>query len=251
MRIGLLILAGLTALAFGLVTRMPAAVVADWADANIPGLTVSGATGTALDGRVGRLLYRDLPLQGIRWQIHPWPLLWGEVRAGIRVATDAGGVVADLSYSLLDGDLSLSHIAGSASFDWLAQRAGYTFIPVSGRLSVDLERVRLTSEGQIAAIRGHAAANNIHWQLIRPPALLGRLGADIRSESGTITIEITDSDGPLALQGSAVLQASNIYQLDVRLRARSSADPRLKQLLTELGDADANGWYHIRTQGRL
>lgn len=251
MRVALLIAVGVVALAYGLVTRMPAAFVANWADTNIPGLTLSGAAGTALDGHIKRVLYRDLPLQDIAWQIHPWFLLLGKAQVDIRIATDAGGIDAGFRYPLLGGDVVVTNLNGSASFDWLAQRAGYTFIPVSGRLGLDLERIVLSPKGQISAVTGQATANNIRWQLIRPPALLGRLGVAITSETGTITAKVTDSDGPLAVKGSVALTANNIYQLNIRLRARSGAEPRLKRLLSELGDANANGWYRIHTQGAL
>lgn len=251
MKTTLLILAGLIALAFGLVTRMPAAFVADWADTNIPGLTLSGATGTALEGRVGHVLYKGLPLKQVQWDIQPWSLLLGEVEADIRVATDAGGIEATISHSLWGDGLTLTDVHGSASLDWLAQRAGYTFIPVSGRLSLDLAQLTLTGDGQVTDVAGQATANNIHWQLIRPPALLGRLSAKISSEAGIVTLEITDSDGPLAVKGSAKLQPGNVYQLNFRLRTRTEADARLKRLMAELGNPDADGWYRISTQGRL
>lgn len=251
MRTTLLILAGLAALAFGLVARMPAAFVADWADSNIPGLTVSGASGTALDGRVQHVLYKGLPLKNVRWHIQPWSLLVGELQAEIRIATDTGGIQATISRSLFADGLTITDVHGSASLGWLAQRAGYTFIPISGRLSLDLKRVALTSAGQIKAVTGQATVSDVYWQLIRPPALLGRFSAKITSESGTVTVKITDSDGPLAVKGSAQLQPNNVYQLTVRLRPRTSADPRVKQLISELGNANANGWYRISTQGRL
>lgn len=251
MKRGVLVIAGLLALAVGLVVQMPARVVADWAESGMPGLTLSGVSGTALDGRVARLLYKDLPLQNIDWQARPWSLLLGRAGADIRIATDTGGLEAAVSRSLFGGHLTASDVSGSASLGWLAQRAGYTFIPVSGRLGLELDTLTLNADGRVQSADGRIRADGLRWELINPPAPLGRLGAAINAESGTFTANIDESDGPLAVEGNARLQANGVYRLDVRLRARTEAEPRLKKLLGELGDTDADGWYHIRERGRL
>lgn len=251
MRTTLLILVGLAAFAFGLVTRMPAAAVAAWTQANVPDLTIRGATGTALDGRAARVLYQDLTLESVEWRTQPWTLLLGRASADIRAATDTGGLQATITRSFLGGGIALSDVDGTASLGWLAQRAGYTFVPVSGRLRLDLTQLTLTSTGDVESTTGTLEASSLRWELINPPAQLGRLGAIISAESGAITLEITDSDGPLAAEGNARLQPGGSYRLDFRLRARTEAEPRLKKLLSELGDADTNGWYRIRERGQL
>lgn len=253
MRTALLVFAGLAALAYGLVTRMPADVLAHSAETNISGLNISGTSGTALDGRVTGLVYKGFPLQGIEWHIKPWTLLLGALEADIHVGTDLGGMETHIKRSLFGGGLALTDIQGGATLGWLAKHAGYAFLPVSGRLKLDLSHVTLASNGQIKSASGTATITDIHWQLMHPPAFLGRISAEISTESstGTTMLRITESKGPLIVKGKAELNADNTYWLNIRLRPRDGAKPRVKQLISELGNADANGWYRIQTRGQL
>lgn len=251
MKRSVLILAGLGALAVGLVVYLPAAIVADWAESSVPGLRISGVDGTALDGRASRVLYNDLPLEDLSWSVRPWSLLLARAGADISVATDAGGLEATVNRSLLGDGLRVSNLAGAASIEWVARRAGYTFVPVSGRIRADIARLALDAGGGIVSARGHVEADGLRWELLNPPAPLGRAAAAIDATDGTATVKITDSDGPLALDGDAELQKNGTYRLNLRLRARGEADPRLKKLLTELGETDSEGWYRIAERGRL
>lgn len=250
-RTTLLILVGLLAFAAGLVARMPATVVAEWAESNIPGLMLSGVSGTALDGRVARALYRDLPLQDISWEVQPWQLLLGQANVEVHVATDTDGFEATVSRPLLGGDITISNLTGSASVGWLARRFGYTFIPVTGQLTVQLHRVVVSTGAGLKAAHGRLSVSGLRWELIKPPAPLGSVRVKVTTEADAIIAHITHSDGPLAVAGSARLQPGGRYRVNIRLRPRPEADRRLQELLSELGNADSDGWYRIAASGRL
>lgn len=245
-----LIAAGLFGLAVGLLARLPAPIAAGWLESALPALSVSGVSGSVWEGRAARALYRDIPLLDVQWSLAPWALLTGSVAATVSTATDAGRLQATVSRGL-DGALVVTDAYGVASLAWLARRAGYTFVPISGQIRLALERAVIAPDGNVQALAGQLTARALHWDLLKPSPLLGTFTAALTGEAGALRAQIVASEGPIALDGSAALSPAGVYRLDLRLRARENADPRLVELLTELGQADPEGWYRIAEQGRL
>lgn len=246
-----LFVAGLLAFVVGLIAFLPARVVVGMVEANAEGLHFGGVSGTLFEGRA---LYASAPqasVQNLHWNLQPSALLTGRLAVSMDFDTDLGGVSGTAAYTLW-GTTTLSDLHGSATLDWLGTRAGYTFLPVSGDLTFDIEHLALGDNFLPAAIEGQLRLSNVYWQLMRPALQLGSYAADLSQVDGRLQATLADSSGPLAIKGQAsVTPDSGAYSVSAQLRARASADERLKNLLSALGQADNAGWYRIRQQGRL
>lgn len=249
MNLKLLITAGLIALLIGLIVRLPAPVAAGWVESQVPGLRLTGVSGTALAGRVQYLGFNEVTLENVRWQMAPLALLAGQVRAALQVSTDAGSISGDFSHSLF-GNTRVQNLNGSASLAWLGGLAGYRFVPLDGLLR--LQDVAADLEAQnLAHAQGQVLINNAIWLLMNPPVGFGNFSAAIESHEQGYGLQVNDSDGPLAVEGGARLANNNSYTVDIRVRARAGADARLKKLLSQLGRPDASGWYRLKERGNL
>ncbi|WP_348761259.1 type II secretion system protein N [uncultured Salinisphaera sp.] len=234
----------------GLIIYLPASLVTGWV-ADDSELRFDGVTGTLLSGKAA---YVALPAGGVdnvAWDIHPAALLLARITADVSADTDLSGVTATLGYTLL-GNTYIRALTGDASIGWLAQMAGYTFVPAAGRVGVSLDALDLDGDMQVRGLVGRVNVSGVRYELMKPAIELGQFQADLsRTDNDALRAALVDSQGPLALTGNVDLTDQSRYTLDVRLRARAGADERLTRLLTQLGQTDEAGWYHITEQGRL
>lgn len=249
MNLKLLIPAGLIALLVGLILYLPAPVAAGWVQAQVPGLRLTGVSGSVFSGRVQYVGLNDVTLENISWEFSPVSLLLGRADINLKTATDTGSISGDFSHNIF-GQTHVQNLNGSASLAWLARLAGYRFVPLDGLLTIhDLDA---TIKGQkIADGKGQISLENANWLLVNPPIIFGNFTAAVSSDGKTSAVKILNSDGPLKADGGAQLTGNNHYQANLRVRARAGTDKRLKKLLTQLGKPDAQGWYRINEQGNL
>ena len=80
---------------------------------------------------------------------------------------------------------------------------------------------------------------------------VGDVEAVLAPEDGIETAQIRDLGGPLEVIGTARLEADGRYELNLRVKARAEADPRLANLMRGLGRPDKQAYYPIRYSGQL
>ena len=234
----------------GLIVYLPASLVTGWVT-GATDLRFDGVTGTALDGKAAYVSLPDGGINNVAWTIHPASLLLARLSADVSADTDLSGIKAKLTHTLL-GNNYIRDLDGDASIGWLAQMAGYTFVPAAGRIGLSIDTLDLDDEGQVLGLVGRVNVTNTRYELLQPPIELGQFQADLsRTDNDTLRASLVDSQGPLALTGAVDLVKQSRYKLDVRLRARAGADERLARILTQLGQTDDAGWYHITERGRL
>lgn len=242
-------LIGLIAFTIGLVAFLPARVAAGWAERMAP-VTLGGVTGTVFDGHAAYASGPGGAVEDLDWQLHPAALLLGRARADVEIASDLDGFTAEVSRSLF-GTTRLDNVTGSASAGWLAKLGGYTFLPISGDVGIDIDEAEFNDNLVFDALAGQIRLNNTRWQLFNPPVDLGRFTTAMQRDDSGVRVAIVDSEGPLAIDGQITIDPKRNYVLDVRLRARAGADKRLDQMLDQLGRADTEGWHRVSEKGRL
>ncbi|RJS91763.1 type II secretion system protein N [Salinisphaera sp. Q1T1-3] len=241
---------GLVFFLIGIVAYLPAAVVTGWLAGATP-LRFNGVTGTVFNGEAAYVSLPDGGIDNVSWRIRPASLLLGRVTSDIKLSTDLGNLSATYTRTLL-GYNRIADLSGEATLGWAARLGGYTFVPTSGRLAADIDRLDFDDDLDITTLAGHVNITNTRYELLNPALALGRFDVDLASmDDNGIRATITDSRGPLALTGHADVTANQRYQLDVRLRARAGADDRLKRVLSQLGKPGPDGWYDINERGRL
>lgn len=249
MNLKLLIPAGLISLLLGLIIYLPAPVAAGWVQSQVPGLRLTGVSGSVFAGRMQYASLNDVTLENVSWQLSPGSLLLGRANVKLKTATDTGHISGDFSRNIF-GQTYVQNLNGSASISWLGGFAGYRFLPMDGLLT--LHDLDASIKGQkITHGEGKVSLENANWLLIKPAIVFGDFTAAVSSDGETNAIKILNSEGPLKADGGAQLTNNNRYQANLRVRARAGADKRLIKLLTQLGKADAQGWYHISERGSL
>ncbi|MDA3921200.1 MAG: type II secretion system protein N [Salinisphaera sp.] len=244
------IIVGLLAFVVGLVAFLPARVAAGWLESSTP-VKLGGVTGTLFHGQASYVSTPSGGVDNVQWTLHPAALLIGQASAHIRFNSDLDGFSADVSRSLLSGATRVSQATGDATVGWLAKLAGYTFVPLSGSVQIDIQNAQFDDVLNVSALKGQITLANSRWELLNPPLKLGRVQTALDHTANGIRARIVDSTGPLAAKGHATLGQAQAYSLDLQLRSRAGADDRLKNILKQLGAADSEGWHRIRERGHL
>ena len=227
-----------------LLWRMPAR----WALTALPASVSCDQPGGSLwRGSCGTLRAGAQQLAGFDWQLHPMRLLRGELSATLRsrdprargtlqITRLRNGVLRAEAVTLdlpLDGGI----VPGLAA-DW------------AGQLQLQLQSLELRGQ-QIESVLGTIAAHDLVQR--RPRLTLGnyelRFAAPPATD-GTISGQLRDLAGPLAVEGSVRLRPGREYELDGNVTARADAEPPLLRALELLGPADGNGRRPLSVAGR-
>ena len=249
-KISRLVIVGVVTFVIGLVAFLPARVAAGWIPMGSE-VKLGGVTGTLFHGTAGYASLPDGGIENLRWTLHPAALLLGRASAHISFDSDLDGFSADISRSLLTGNTDVSDAHGNATAGWLARLGGYTFLPVSGSVQLNLNEASFNDALKVSALDGQVTLSKARWELLNPPIELGSVQTALDHTDAGIRARIVDSQGPLAAKGNATLSDARAYALDLQVRARAGADDRLKKMLMQLGKADSEGWHQIMQRGRL
>lgn len=238
---------GMLALLAGLAWHLPAAQLL----ARLPAaqqVQIYGLDGRAVDGSLLELRHGRFSAGPLRWRLAPGSLL--RLAPAAQVELDAPVLARGRVRMHPDGTLSLEHWKATATVGELAAAAGQRFVPLDGTAGLVLDRARF-ADGRPQQLNGRLVLQELVWAMGSQRLPVGTIEAMLRTEDGGQTAQIRDRDARLEIDGRATLLPDGRWTVQLRLRPRPEADPRLVNLLAALGQPDSQGWRHLRQQGRL
>ncbi len=123
-------------------------------------------------------------LNNVRWHVHPAALLLGGLSATVRADSDLGHVSGEIHRSVL-GTNALDDVQGEATVGWLSDLAGYTFVPISGRIGLNLDHLTFDDNLDISASLAPSSSPTAGGNCSNPPLALGRFEARLdRGKNG-------------------------------------------------------------------
>lgn len=247
----LYILVGLLSFLAALLFTLPAEKALSWWGGDLKevvqlyapqgGITSGEASAVSIDG-----FYLDKT----DWSLKPLSLLKGRIGYDLYtgVAKRPAQAVVELG---LGGKTHIHGLQASASILQLLPLFGAPLLPIEALVSADMSYLLMADE-KLSAATGTVRVQNAEWRLARPALKLGAFEAQVTTEDGVITAEISNEEtAAVDAKGRITLDESGRYNVDLLVRANRLADPRLANLIKGLGRADAQGWYRVKHQGQL
>ncbi len=232
-------------LVVSLLAQMPARVLA-WV---VPApLLMEGTSGSFWSGQAARaqlhLGDRSFLLGRLRWQLHPFSLLWLHPSMSIETIWGSQVINAELTLGPTGRVVVESGIVrlDAALFNNLAP----TY--VGGSLEGDVERLVWSGQG-IETLRGRLLWRRAVWQTRTGDVALGDYVAELTDNQQGTQAKVFTLSGPLQVDGQVLLRSSG-YQIDLNLAGPATRNTGLRNSLDLLATPVDTG-YHLEWQGRL
>ncbi len=212
---------------------------ASWLTSALPkALQCEQPAGSVWHGACAQLRVAGAELNDVRWQLHPWSVLGGHLQLDLQSADPRAPATATLVLGW-GGHHHVRDLKADVPID-----AG--FLPLfpsgwSGRLQLALTDLEI-SAGRLAAIHGTVTARSLAQ--LSPPMAFGSYELRFPESSpadGTISGELKDLGGPLAVTGTLMVRRGSEYVLSGTASARAEASAELAKDVEFLGPADAQG----------
>lgn len=247
-----LLLAGVIAFLIAAVIHAPAATLYAWLVPTepVPMVTASGLTGNLLHGKASALRIHQQPLVSeLGWALKPWALLKGRLSYTLQ-SSDPKLLLTGDAAAGLGGSVHLNDFRLTGGVRKVLAAAGQPFVPVDGQLALDVSHLQL-HQGWPTDGDGKLQLLGLAWTLARDPVALGDFAATFSREQDELVALVSTLSGPLDVNGDGRLKADRSYEVHLQIRPKPDAPQMLMNLMRSLGPADAQGYFHIRQQGRL
>lgn len=240
----LAVAAALAFVAF-LAVRAPATLVADAAADAVPGLVLSGVSGSAWRGAATSATLRGAPLGALEWQLAPTALLGGSLRGNVSLDAPGVSLAANIDSSLNGARIAVADANGTAPLAWLERVSGARG-PVDGTVTLVDAAVAVEGARVVAASGTARLAQAV---VTRPQRLpLGDFTLALSARDGWLNGEVVEATGPVEVAGDVRVTADRRWEVDARVRI-PGAGRDLQLVLSLLGPADADGFRPLALRG--
>lgn len=243
---------GLAAYLIFLVARFPAgmayALSQEYSDVG-ERVRLSGVEGTVWSGRAADLIADGIALGRVDWTLNPWALFGARADLDWRMdgAEHAGH---GRLIAARDGAIELEGVRGNMRAEQLTPFFANLPLRLTGDVRVDVQ------EMDIRPGRRFAARGELTWvdaALTAPqPMEIGSLRIEsVPTEDGGSRLNLSDSGGPLSVDGVIRVGADGSYRTSLTMAARPEADPSLDSALGFFGPRDPSGRVRVSQTGRI
>jgi general secretion pathway protein N len=247
----------LALLAFALVT-LPAGVAAG--PLRKSGIEAASFGGSVWSGRANGLAWRGAPVGDVQWTLRPLALLSGRAAGHAQLSRTDGSLAAEFDVSLGGNDVRLRNVSFAvplAAIDafplggpkgWRGQATGqFTAIDVAQGWPTQL-RGTLDLDGLIAPPPRNAPVGSFRAVF---PAAQPRPSLSVPMDAANVTAQVSDKDGPFAVDAQLTLNRTRNFALEGTLSPRGPVPPAMERSLQLLGPADAAGRRQFSLGGTL
>lgn len=214
------------------------------------GIEADAVGGTIWSGRAQGLAARGTLIGDAQWSLRPLALLRGALAGHALLVVPDGRIETDFVRSW-SGRIELSQ----ARADFPLGALGALRLPLGrgwrGRVAADLPGVVLEDEWPVSA----TGTVELRELVAAPPRNAGlgsfRLAFAAPAESAGLRALVTQTEGPLLLDGTLELGTNRSFLLDGRLAPRGVPSQELAALLQALGPPEADGRRPFSVSGTL
>jgi general secretion pathway protein N len=211
-------------------------------------VTLSGISGTIWKGRAQAVRSGTMHLGSVDWGLDILSLFTGKLGADVKVARTDG--FAQGSVAAGAGGITLRRFSASLPVSALPPnvvRGGWT-----GTLNLKLDELVL-ADGWPAALNGTIEVTDLVGPANRPAALGSYKVAFPEAAAGAdaLTGTLTDTGGPLAVNGTVQLNKNRSYLISGMIATRPNAPSDMTRTLEILGEPDAQGRRQFTIEGSM
>lgn len=246
----------LTCYIFFLLATLPASIAVGFIKNN-PQLNkqiqLASVSGTIWSGKVASSQFSGIALGELNWDLKALPLLLGKIKVYVRFnnkSVSANKISGSGNISISsNGDIDAEDVSAFVTVDALAPLMYGLPARFTGDLNIHIKELSLV-KGKRININSRTVVS--HAGLVSPQRIeYGDILIESSSAQTDSQITLTDQGGPLILNGNIKLKGNGVYTVNLGMGARNSASEDLRSGLRFLGQRDATGKYHYKSNGKL
>ena len=209
-------------------------------------LQVSGVDGNVLRGTAAEVRFNDFPVRGIRYRYLPSciPLL----KICYRIEYDQGQV--QVAYDVLNGDTEVSKTRIEYPVSKLLAHFPNMLVRPVGRLQLQVDDLSMLGEKLVTA-KGELIWRDLGIDDDGIKISVGDYQVDFAGNPQQYDFTFSDLDAALDVSGSGSVKASGVYEVDVKITAKSDIEPNVKSVLNVVAVRSSANKYRIEKKGRL
>lgn len=257
-RTGWLIALGVLALLAFACATLPASLAAG--TLRKAGIEASAFGGSIWSGQAAALSWRGAALGDLDWRLTPLRLLGGRLAGHARLSRSDGTIETDFDVALTGRELRLRATRfalpiGALDALPLGVPKGW-----AGRLAGQFDEI-VVAQGWPTALQGTLELD----ELVAPPPRSAPVGSfravfpapqpkpslSVAQDPSNVTAQVTDKDGPFAVDGQLTLSRTRDFALEGMLAPRGPVPPAMERSLQLLGPADSTGRRPFSVGGSL
>ena len=217
------------------------------------GMGAFGVSGTLWRGNARLIRVGGLQLRNSEWDIVLSRLFTGQLAANFKSRWGNGFAEG---YAAISGSGNLSVRELTASFNVGTLSALFDLPRMGGQVSVQINEVTLIDNWPrqfvgSGEIRGLSSPLMGAGDAQRIGDIRFEFNTETETNPDTITGKLSDSGGPLQLNGMLVLTPPGNYDVNVRVKARATAPATLHQNLQFLGAPEPDGTRIFQLAGSI
>jgi general secretion pathway protein N len=233
-------------------SALPATTAVRW---TVPAeMRLTGVQGTVWSGSAASATIRGIPVQDVRWRVHPWTLLTGRVGANVEARLADGFLNAEITTTT--SRIQSDNLRAGMSLTTLA-----LMVPAvkstRGQASVTLSSIEIEN-GRVSNVRGELKLASIEVAPFIPNGSsnllpLGNYTVTFgEAPQGSVAGRFVDNGGPLEVAGTLAVDAALQFTFDALIKPRAGAPQMLVDGLNQMAeDPDADGRRRLTFKGSL
>ncbi|MCK4705243.1 MAG: type II secretion system protein N [Gammaproteobacteria bacterium] len=241
---------GILALAFFLIINIPASLVINSIKDQLPQIKIQHVSGSIWQGSARQITVQSKYIfKNVEWSICIAHLLLAEACVELDAVYNKNPLSGQVSIGL-DNAIQAKNLKTTMTAQALSQIVTMPMGEIAGDISVDLETLNW-QQGGIPSVTGVIKWNKASIT-IAETAQLGDIIVNLtESEDNPINAAISNTNGQLAIAGTASLKATTDYQLNLTLTPNDKASKNLKGSLSLFAKPQANGSFIVKNNGNL
>ncbi|VAW64238.1 hypothetical protein MNBD_GAMMA09-1360 [hydrothermal vent metagenome] len=219
-------------------------------NSNMP-VKLYGVYGSLWDGGANTVMIQGQPasIDDLQWSINPASLLLASISADIEASVKEQNVVGNINISAM-GDISASDVRAQIDASVMQKLVNMPLGELGGVFNINVEDFEMSDEG-FPVVSANIKWNNAKLTLLETVDL-GHINLDITpEEDNRLSAKITNNKGELSLDGTATIDPSKNYNLDLRITPEDSAKPNIRQSLGMFAKKQTDGSYLVKRKGNL
>jgi len=244
-----LVLLGLLAFVFFLLITLPAAQAWAWFGRQAP-MQVYGISGTIWQGQAALVVQQNSRLEAVQWQVQPWSLLLGQVRANVQSRMPDGLLRSEIALSF-GQRFEARQLRLDMPATELVQWAGLSLpVRVAGRFDTVMQELVVKGPKVLRAdglISWQDASISFGSSALPLGQLVLRLVPAAQGTSG----ELTSQGGPIEIGGTLDLDQDGGFILDLAVQVVDDLPDGVQTSMKLLGIPEDGRQVHARLSGNL